>query len=185
VVGMTPTGVQFGPQHAPRDGAHRCRRAGHVRLPPIDRWASGLVPGVGMRVAQPIPMLPEAATGHQARVQRPVPHHLWISGLDPLVPVWTTSLSPPAQMGRAQPGVAARTHTPGHRAPGRPENRIRHGGHQHLSPKLPAHRCAQTRNPAGLDRRRQRLDAHHDPSRSASHPAATNARRVSSTFRCA
>ena len=106
--GMTPARVQFGPQHAPRDGAHRCRRAGHVRLPPIDRWASGLVPGVGMHVAQPIPMLPEAATGHQARVQRPVPHHLWISGRRPRLPVWTTSLSPPAQMGRAEPGVAAR-----------------------------------------------------------------------------
>jgi len=72
-----------------------------------------------------------------------------------------------------------------HRAPGRPENRIRDDGHQYFGLKLRSHRCTQTRNPAGLDRGRQRLDAHRDPSRSASHPAATNARRASSTFRCA
>ena len=125
---VAPARVQFGPQRAPRDGAHRCRCAGHLRLPLIHRWASGLVPGTRMRVAQPIPMLPEAAIGHQARLQRPVTHHLWISGRRPRVPVRATSLSPPAQMGRAEPGVAARPHTPGHRARGRPENRIATAG---------------------------------------------------------
>ena len=52
--------------------------------------------GLQLEQAEPIPVLPEATFGHQARLQRPVTHYLWISRRRPRLPVRATSLSPPA-----------------------------------------------------------------------------------------
>ena len=131
-------------------------------------------------------MLAVPAFGHQARLQRSVPHHFGIRpGRPPLLVIRATGAFPSAQMGQAEPAVAAGVHASGHRAGGCAEDRIADGGHQDIDPELRSHRCVQALGQGRPERRSSRFDAHRGWSWSASHPAATKARRASSIFRCA